>query len=56
MFNGKKRKLIRNLVMISVNIMLLTDFLIVIGQPSSSTGPLSVSLILNRSEKLIGRM
>ena len=35
---------------------LLTDFLTVVGQPSSNTGPLSVLLILNRREKLIGRM
>lgn len=34
----------------------LTDLLIVVGHPSSSTGPLSVLLILNHSEKLIGRM
>lgn len=34
----------------------LTYFLTVVGQPSSNTGPLSVLLILNRSEKLIGRM
>lgn len=34
----------------------LTDFLTVAGQPWSSTGPLSVSLILKRSEKLMGRM
>lgn len=43
-------------VMITVNVMPLTDFLTVVGQPSSNTGPLSVLLILNRSEKLIGRM
>lgn len=34
----------------------LTDFLTVVGQPSSNTGPLSVSLILNFREKLMGRM
>lgn len=34
----------------------LTDFFTVVGQPSSSTGPLSVLLILNRREKLMGRM
>lgn len=34
----------------------LTDFLTVVGQPWSSTGPLSVSLILKRREKLMGRM
>lgn len=34
----------------------LTDFFTVVGQPWSSTGPLSVSLILKRREKLMGRM
>lgn len=34
----------------------LTDFLTVVGQPSSNTGPLSVLLILKRREKLMGRM
>ncbi len=43
-------------VMRTVSDMPLTDFLTVVGQPSSNTGPLSVLLILNRSEKLIGRM
>lgn len=57
MFDGKKRgNAIRKLLMRTVSVVPLTDFLTVVGQPSSNTGPLSVSLILNRSEKLIGRM